>query len=121
MSEDGKILGNLNVLDILHANDLQRYVSRAYPSVYLSKSRRIFKAVAPSLDLTRLNNVGSRLPPMMDEYTLFEASELLVSLRKVQLVFVELENAKRTCCDLNTEEIESKFCSSDASLQTLYQ
>lgn len=117
MSEDGKILGNLNVLDILHANDLQRYVSRAY----LLKYRRIFKAVAPSLDLTRLNNVGLRLPPMMDEYPLFEASELLVSLRKVQLVFVELENAKRTCCDLNTEEIESKFCSSDASLQTLYQ
>lgn len=31
-SEDGKLLGNLNVLDIMYGSDLQRYISKAYLS-----------------------------------------------------------------------------------------
>lgn len=84
VSKDGKMMENLNVLDLLFTNDLQRHISRAYLSADVESPT----AVVPGPDPTHLNDVEPLSPSMADEYPLFEAGDLLVSLRNVHLVFV---------------------------------
>lgn len=75
VSADGEILDKFSVLEIIRANDLGRYIARAYVS-------------EPTSDVTHLNDVEPLHPSMADEYPLFEAGDLLVSLRNINLVFV---------------------------------
>jgi hypothetical protein len=72
------VLDRINVLDILYANDLERHLVGGlgpYP-------QEIPK------DPTHLNKVEPLDPSVADEYPLFEAGDLLVSLRHPSLVFV---------------------------------
>ena len=84
VSADGELLRTINVLDVLYSNDLARYISQAY----ISGARASPTAILPGEDPTHLNDVEPLLPSMADEYPLFEAGDLLVSLRNVHLVFV---------------------------------
>jgi hypothetical protein len=81
VSEEGEILKDINVLDVLYMNDLQRYIPKslggARPSPSTTKN-----------DVTHLNDVEPLGPSMAKEYPLFEAGHLLVSLRELSLVFV---------------------------------
>lgn len=81
VSEKGTVIEKMNVLDILYANDLQRYIVKAFePQAEQDEPR--------ANDITHLNDVEPLHSSMADEYPLFEAGDLLVSLRKIDLVFV---------------------------------
>ena len=81
VSADGKLLERINVLDVLYANDLQRYVVKAYQP-------QAGKEAPRTTDLLHLNDVEPLHSSMADEYPLFEAGDLAVSLRKIDFVFV---------------------------------
>lgn len=74
ISGEGEVLEKINVLDVLYANDLERHIVKAGQS---SRS-----------DVTHLNDIEPLLPSMADEYPTFEAGDLLVSLRNLNLVLV---------------------------------
>lgn len=74
LSEDGAILQRFNVLDLLYANGLERQIVKA---------RRSY-----SEDPTHLNDVEPLPAAMADEYPLFDAGDVLVSLRNLDLVLV---------------------------------
>jgi hypothetical protein len=74
VSGEGEILDDISVLDILYQNDLERYIA---------------KARATNLgDVTHLNDVEPLRSSMADEYPTFEAGDLVVSLKRLDLVFV---------------------------------
>lgn len=75
MSESGRVLESINVFDLLYANDLQRH---------LVKTRRL----EFNDDLTHLNDVEVLRRGIADDYPLFEAGDLLVSLHGLDLVLV---------------------------------
>jgi hypothetical protein len=81
VSADGKLLERINVLDILYQNDLQRYIAKAYQPQAGDEQPR-------TTDILHLNDVEPLPPSMADEYPLFEAGDLVASLRKIDLVFV---------------------------------
>jgi hypothetical protein len=81
ISEEGKILNDINVLDILYKNDLERYIPKV-----LGGHRPTPEKVTK--DLTHLNDVETLGSSIANEYPLFEAGDLLVSLRSLSLVFV---------------------------------
>lgn len=74
ISESGEILDEINVLDLLYANRLESYIIRANREV--------------SSDITHVNDVEPLPMSMAEEYPLFEAGDLVVSLRHLHLVFV---------------------------------
>lgn len=74
VSPDGEVLDVINLLDVLYANDLY---------LYLGKTSFGYKA-----DPTHLNDVESLSSTMADGYPLFDAGDLVVSLRHLDLVFV---------------------------------
>lgn len=78
VSPGGEVLDRINVLDVLYANDLERHVVRGlgpYP-----------ETLPP--DPTHLNDIEPLPAWWADEYPLFDAGDLLVSLRHPSLVFV---------------------------------
>jgi hypothetical protein len=81
VSKDGQILNDINVLDVLYANGLDRYI----PKVLGGK--RPTPQKIPE-DVTHLNDVEPLSAAMADEYPLFEEGDLVVSLRGLSLVFV---------------------------------
>lgn len=81
VSSGGKILNEINVLDILYANGLERYIPKV-----LGGARPSPQSV--KADVTHLNDVEPLSPSMASGYPLFEAGDLLVSLRALSLVFV---------------------------------
>jgi hypothetical protein len=81
VSADGELLERINVLDILYQNDLQRYIAKAYQPQAGDDQPR-------TTDILHLNDVEPLPSSMADEYPLFEAGDLVVSLRKIDLVFV---------------------------------
>ncbi len=73
VSPDGEVLSKISVLDLLYENDLARFIlknGRGMP------------------DVTHLNDVEALPPSLADEYPLFEAGDLVVSLHHIDLVFV---------------------------------
>lgn len=79
VSEDGTVLNDINMLDVLYANDLERYVRKAY-------ARGAF--TSDNGDPTHLNDIEPLSSSMADEYPTFEAGDLLVSLKHPNLVLV---------------------------------
>lgn len=75
VSADGEILRDIDVFDVLYANGLERYIRKAS-----WKSRQG--------DVTHLNDVEPLPEAMAGEYPLFDAGDLVVSLRHLDLVFV---------------------------------
>lgn len=73
VSREGKILDDINVLDVLHKNDLDRL---------------IFQHRKKSGDVTHMNDVEPLSSSLSDEYPLFDAGDILVSLRNINIVFV---------------------------------
>jgi hypothetical protein len=74
VNEDGKKLSEINILDVLYMNNLERHIAKA--------------RVADFKDPTHLNDVEPLPSSMADEYPLFESGDLLISLRNIDLVFV---------------------------------
>ena len=73
ISPDGEVLQELSVLQILYRNGLQRYLAKQD----LKKG-----------DVTHLNDIEPLPTAIADQYPLFEAGDLVVSLRFPHLVFV---------------------------------
>lgn len=81
VSEAGILLNKINVLDILYANDLERHISKvSQPQAGTDGPRKN--------DITHLNDIEPLPPAIADEYPLFEAGDLLLSLRNLHLVLV---------------------------------
>lgn len=74
VAPDGEVLEEINVLDLLYENGLERHVVKA---------RQV-----NAEDVTHLNDVEPLRGNLADQHPLFEAGDLLVSLRNVNLVFV---------------------------------
>ena len=81
VSEDGTIQQDLNVLDLLYRNGLQRYIPKVLGG-------RFPESDDVPTDITHLNDIEPLSPSMADEYPQFEAGDLAVSLRSLSLVFV---------------------------------
>ena len=75
VSADGQILRDINVFDVLYANGLQRHI----PKASWKRDRD---------DITHLNDVEPLPAALADQYPLFEAGNLVVSLRHLDLVMV---------------------------------
>jgi hypothetical protein len=73
ISGDGEILDRIDVFDLLYANHLERH---------------IIKMNNQSVDLIHLNDVEPLGSSVAEEFPLFDAGDLLVSLRNLDLVFV---------------------------------
>jgi len=78
---EGEVLRDINVLDVLYENGLERYFPKT-----LGGKRPTPKKIPP--DLTHLNDVEPLDSSLAQEYPRFEAGDLLVSLRSSSLVFV---------------------------------
>ena len=81
VTEEGEILQTINVLDLLYDNDLERYIAKAHQPQGGTDG-------PTTPDLTHMNDVEPLPASMADTYPLFDAGDLLVSLRNVHLVLV---------------------------------
>jgi len=81
VSREGEVLRDINVLDVIYENDLERY----FPKTLGGKRPTPEKL---PVDITHLNDVEPLSPSQAQAYPLFEAGDLLVSLRSLSLVFV---------------------------------
>lgn len=76
---DGEIINEIDVLDLLYENDLQRHLSKG--SAYSPSEKK-------RTDPVHMNDIEPLSSSMADEYPLFQAGDLLVSLHHLDLVFV---------------------------------
>lgn len=74
VSPDGELLRTIPVLDLLYENDLERFIPK--------------NDQHDQEDVLHLNDVEPLSPEMAAEYPLFEAGDLLASLRNLDLVLV---------------------------------
>lgn len=74
VTADGDLIESIDVLDLLYANGLERHIA---------KSHRLKQS-----DVVHLNDVEPLSSSMAADYPLFEAGDLLVSLRDLDLVLV---------------------------------
>lgn len=72
--EAPEVLQSIDVLDVLYDNDLERYIPK-YGQLGHS-------------DVVHMNDIEPLPTALAEEYPLFEAGDLLVSLRNLHLVFV---------------------------------
>jgi hypothetical protein len=78
----GEIVRVIDVLELLHDNDLERYVVKTHRAQLQSDG------VLEEPDITHLNDVEVLTRSIAGEYATFDAGDLLVSLRNLDLVFV---------------------------------
>jgi hypothetical protein len=74
ISPDGKILQDINLIDVVYRNHLQRAITKI--------------GQKHTGDIFHLNDVEELSPEMAQSYPLFAAGDLLVSLRNIDLVLV---------------------------------
>lgn len=74
VSEEGVVLEEIDVLGLLYENGLERHVPKS--------------DMTDRVDITHINDVEPLSSSMADEYPLFEAGDLVASLRPLDLVFV---------------------------------
>lgn len=74
VSPDGEILKDINILDVVYKNNLQRYLWK------ISKRQRN--------DLVHLNDIEALSSAMANEYPLFDAGDIVISLKFMHTVFV---------------------------------
>lgn len=74
VSADGDLIESIDVLELLYANGLERHIA---------KSHRLKQS-----DVVHLNDIEPLPASMAPDYPLFEAGDLLVSLRDLDLVLV---------------------------------
>lgn len=79
VADDGTVLQEINVLDILYDNGLERYLR-------LAQGRSGY--TLENGDPVHLNDVEALPASMAEDYPLFEAGDLVVSLKHPNLVFV---------------------------------
>jgi hypothetical protein len=85
ISEDGKIVKEMSVLDILFKNDLGA----------LLFSNGLEGIAVPSGNLLHLNDIEELSAEMAPQFPLFSAGDLMLSLRNLNLVLVIDPNAER--------------------------
>lgn len=85
VTANGDVLDEINVLDLLYENGLERH---------LIKARQL-----NAEDVTHLNDVEPLRESLADQHPLFEAGDLLVSLRNLDLVFVFDPGSRRVKWD----------------------
>lgn len=83
VSDEGKVLNKINVLDVIYKNGLDRHIEKMMGG--LPENPKLNRNID---NVTHLNDVEPLRPSMADEYPLFERGDLLVSLRNLNLVFV---------------------------------
>lgn len=88
VAEDGTLLDKFVVLDLLYANGLERFIVQEHQPDAGTDGPR-------TKNLTHMNDVEPLPSSMADEYPLFDAGDLLISLRNLHLVFV-LDPESRT-------------------------
>ena len=81
VSPDGEVLREINVLDVLYRNGLDRHVVKSYQA-------RIQDNEPPPEDITHVNDVEPLDGDMAEAYPLFERGDLMVSVRNLDLVIV---------------------------------
>ena len=81
ISPDGQILRDINALDLIYTSDLKRYLMKAP----WGGKRRV---TGPPTDILHINDVEPLPADLADEYPLFDAGDLVVSVKRLHLVFV---------------------------------
>lgn len=81
VSPDGQVIKTFTLLDILYRNNLERYIAKAFHPQTSSSPPR-------TKDVTHMNDVEPLSSSIADAYPLFEAGDLLISVRQLDLVFV---------------------------------
>lgn len=81
VSPDGEVLHDINVFRVLYENDLQRHIFKTYQA-------RIQDGEPLPGDITHVNDVEPLGADMADSYPQFDAGDVLVSARNLDLVFV---------------------------------
>lgn len=80
LTADGDVLGTINILDVLYKSGLHRHIPQAMLNRY--EERPYGK------DVVHMNDVEPLPDSIATEYPLFDEGDLVVSLRKPNLVFV---------------------------------
>lgn len=81
VAADGTLLDKLNVLDLLYANGLERHIVQKHQPEASTDGPR-------TRNITHMNDVEPLPSSMASEYPLFDAGDLLISLRNLHLVLV---------------------------------
>ncbi len=81
ISPEGEILRDINALDLIYESDLKRYIMKAS----WGGKRRV---TGPPTDILHINDVEPLPSAVADEYPLFEPGDLVVSVKRLHLVFV---------------------------------